>query len=151
MPPQKDSDHDYIPEPRNRIRCLRIVDWEKLPLKSKFSKTVGTIEINVQRSWGLPIFIQIDSIILVFFVSWRSAFLKIGNHWINLNLKYIWENQNLYYIVLKEFMVPDSQKSWSSRDEKHWNNGINLNENWQAAAPLNVDFDGTNSFWKFWF
>ena len=91
--------HRHILESSNRLNRLEIIDWEKLPLKSKFPKTVGTIVISVQRSSGLPNFIQIGSIILVFFVSCSSAFLKIGNHGIDFNSKYIFRNQNIYKIV----------------------------------------------------
>ena len=119
MPVIKIWDHNHILEPRNHIWCLRIMDWEKLLLKSIFSKTVGTIVISVQRSSGLPNFIPIDSIMLVFLVSWRSSFSKIRNHWVDLNLKYIFGNQNIYYVDLKQFMVSVFQKSRSSRDEKH--------------------------------
>ena len=44
--------HRHILESSNRLYRLEIIDWEKLPLKSKFSKTVGTIVISVQRISG---------------------------------------------------------------------------------------------------
>ena len=48
-------------------------------------------------------------------------------------------------------MVPSFQKNKSSKDEKHYKNGTILDEIFKAPAPLNTDYDGTNSFWKFWF
>ena len=99
VPTHKFWVHDHILESSNRIQRLEIIDWDKYPLKWFFSKTVGTIVISVQRSSGFPNFIQIRSIFLVFFVSWSSAFLKIGNHGIDFNSKYIFRNQDIYKIV----------------------------------------------------
>ena len=48
-------------------------------------------------------------------------------------------------------MVSDFQKNWTTRDKKHYNNGTNLEEIWQATALLNVDNDDSNSFWNWWF
>ena len=50
--------HGLVPEPKNRIRHFQNIDWDKYPLKSKFSKTNGTIVISVQRSSGFSIFMQ---------------------------------------------------------------------------------------------
>ena len=91
--------HQHILDSSNRFRRLEIINWGKLPSKSIFSKTVGAIVINVERSRCFQNFIQICSIFPVFFVSWSSAFLKIGNHSNDLNLKYIVWNQNIYEII----------------------------------------------------
>ena len=99
VPTHKFWVHGHILESSNRIQRLEIIDWDKYPLKWFFSKTVGAIVISVQRSSGFPNFIQIHSIFLVFFVSWSSAFLKIGNHGIDFNSKYIFRNQDIYKIV----------------------------------------------------
>ena len=72
--------HGLVPEPKNRIRHFQNVDWDKYPLKSKFSKTIGTIEISVERRSGFSIFMQEQLQILVFFAHWSSEFFKIGNH-----------------------------------------------------------------------
>ena len=111
--------HRHILESSNRLNRLEIIDWEKLPLNSKFSKTVVTIVISVQKSSGLPNFIQIGSIILVFFVSCSSAFLKVGNHELFWNyFVYILISEYIFWIELNS-MVPDFQKCWTTRDEKH--------------------------------
>ena len=47
-----------LPEPKNRIRHFQNMDWDKYPLKSKFSKNNGTIAISVQRGSGFSIFMQ---------------------------------------------------------------------------------------------
>ena len=46
----------HILESSNRIQLLEIIEWEKLPLASKFSKIFGTIVISVIRSSGFSIF-----------------------------------------------------------------------------------------------
>ena len=50
--------HGLVPEAKNRIRHFLNMDWDKYSLKSKFSKTNGTIVISVQRSSGFCIFMQ---------------------------------------------------------------------------------------------
>ena len=44
-------------------------------------------------------------------------------------------------------MVSNFQKSWTTRDEKHKNNGTNVDEIWQATAPSNADYDGSKKWW----
>ena len=99
--------HGHILESSNRIQRLEIIDWDKYPLKWFFSKTVGAIVISVQRSSGFPNFIQIHSIFLVFFVSWSSGFLKIGNHELFLNyFIYILISKYIFWIEINS-MVPN--------------------------------------------
>ena len=57
MPSDKIWVQTHNLESSNRIQRLEIMEWEKLPLASKFFKTFGTIVISIQRSSGFSIFI----------------------------------------------------------------------------------------------
>ena len=72
--------HGLVSESRKSIKYFEIWEWDKYPLKSFFSKTVGTIVISVPRSTSSPKIMKKNRKILVFSASWRSAILKVRNH-----------------------------------------------------------------------
>ena len=119
IPSHKISVHVLVTELRKIIKNFKIWEWDKYPLKSFFSKTVSTIVITVPRSTSSPKIMKKDREILVFSVSWSWALFKVGDHQILENWKYKYWFQNIYIILLQQFMVPNFQNSWSSRGEKH--------------------------------